>query len=65
LGSAKELRLDIENASLRQLLAQAGIDAAEQKVMEGLQRLLLEELHERARHRYGYRVAEFKKCGQR
>jgi hypothetical protein len=30
--SAKELRLDTENAKLRQLLAQAGIGAAEQKV---------------------------------
>jgi len=36
VGSAKELRLDSENAQLRQLLAQAGIDAAEQKVLEGL-----------------------------
>jgi two-component sensor histidine kinase len=50
LISAKELRLDIENAELRQLLAQAGIDAAEQKVMEGLQRLLLEELHHRIKN---------------
>jgi two-component sensor histidine kinase len=49
-GSAKELRLDIENAQLRQLLAQAGIDAAEQKVLEGLQRLLLEELHHRIKN---------------
>ena len=48
--SAKELRLDIENAKLRQLLAQAGIDAAEQKVMEGVQRLLLEELHHRMKN---------------
>lgn len=48
--SAKELQLDIENAKLRQLLAQAGIDAAEQKVMEGLQRLLLEELHHRIKN---------------
>jgi len=36
---------------LRQLLAQAGIDAAEQKVTEGLQRLLLEELHHRIREK--------------
>ena len=50
LVSAKELRLDIENVKLRQLLAQAGIDAAEQKVMEGLQRLLLEELHHRIKN---------------
>ena len=48
--SAKELQLDIENTKLRQLLAQAGIDAAEQKVMEGLQRLLLEELHHRIKN---------------
>ena len=48
--SAKELRLDIENAKLRQLLAQAGIDAAEQKVMAGVQRLLLEELHHRIKN---------------
>jgi two-component sensor histidine kinase len=50
LASAKELRLDIENADLRRLLAQAGIDAAEHKVMEGLQRLLLEELHHRIKN---------------
>jgi two-component sensor histidine kinase len=50
LGSAKELRLDTENAQLRQLLAQAGVDAAEQKVMDGLQRLLLEELHHRIKN---------------
>ena len=48
--SEKEHLLDIENAKLRQLLAQAGIDAAEQKVMEGLQRLLLEELHHRIKN---------------
>ena len=48
--SSKELRLDIENADLRELLAQAGINAAEQKVMEGLQRLLLEELHHRIKN---------------
>jgi two-component sensor histidine kinase len=50
LSSAKELRLDTENANLRQLLAQAGVDAAEQKVLEGLQRLLLEELHHRIKN---------------
>ena len=43
MASEKELRLDIENARLRQLLAQAGIDA-------GLQRLLLEELHHRMKN---------------
>jgi two-component sensor histidine kinase len=50
LVSAKELWLDTENAQLRQLLAQAGIDAAEQKVMDGLHRLLLEELHHRIKN---------------
>ncbi len=48
--STKELRLDTENANLRRLLAEAGIDAAEKKVMEGLQRLLLEELHHRIKN---------------
>lgn len=50
LASEKELRLDIENAKLRQLLAQAGIDAAQHKVMEDVQRLLLEELHHRIKN---------------
>jgi two-component sensor histidine kinase len=50
LTSEKELRLDNENAQLRRLLAQAGVDAAEQKVMEGVQRLLLEELHHRIKN---------------
>jgi two-component sensor histidine kinase len=50
LTREKELRLDLENAKLRRLLAQAGIDAAEHKVMEGLQRLLLEELHHRIKN---------------
>jgi len=50
LVSEKELRPDIENAKLRQLLAQAGIDAAEHKVMEGVQRLLLEELDHRIKN---------------
>ena len=48
--SATEVRLNIENEKLRQLLAQAGINAAEHKVMEGLQRLLLEELHHRIKN---------------
>ena len=63
LVSEKEFRLDIENARLRQLLAQAEIDAAEHKLVQGLQRLLLEELHHRIknllRHGYGHRLAEF------
>jgi two-component sensor histidine kinase len=50
LASEKEIQLDIENAQLRRLLAQAGVDAAEQKVMEGVQRLLLEELHHRIKN---------------
>jgi two-component sensor histidine kinase len=50
MPSAKELRLDVENADLRRLLAQAGIDAAEHKVLESLQRLLLEELHHRIKN---------------
>lgn len=50
LVSAKEFELDVENARLRQLLAQAGIDAAEQKVLDGLQRLQLEELHHRIKN---------------
>ncbi len=50
MASEKELRLDAENADLRRLLAQAGIDAAEHKVLEALQRLLLEELHHRIKN---------------
>jgi two-component sensor histidine kinase len=50
LASQNELRLDNENSRLRQLLAQAGIDAAEQRVLDGLQRLLLEELHHRIKN---------------
>jgi len=45
-----DLRLEVENVDLRRLLAQAGIDAAEHKVLERLQRLLLEELHHRAKN---------------
>ena len=45
-----EVRLEIENVDLRRLLAQAGIDAAEQKVLERVQRLLLEELHHRVKN---------------
>lgn len=50
MASEKETRLDVENADLRRLLAQAGIDAAEHKVLESLQRLLLEELHHRIKN---------------
>jgi two-component sensor histidine kinase len=45
-----ELRLEIENVDLRRLLAQAGLDAADQKVTERLQRLVLEELHHRVQN---------------
>jgi two-component sensor histidine kinase len=48
--SKHELRFEVENADLRRLLAQAGIDAAEQRVVEKLQRLLLEELHHRVKN---------------
>ena len=50
MASEKEIRLDVENADLRRLLAQAGLDAAEHKVLESLQRLLLEELHHRIKN---------------
>jgi two-component sensor histidine kinase len=45
-----ELRLAVENVDLRRLLAQAGIDAAEQKAVEKLQHLVLEELHHRVKN---------------
>ena len=48
--SEDDLRLEIENLDLRRLLAEAGIHAAEQKVAERLQRLLLEELHHRVKN---------------
>jgi two-component sensor histidine kinase len=44
------LRLEVENVDLRRLLAQAGIDAAELKVVERLQRIVLEELHHRVKN---------------
>jgi two-component sensor histidine kinase len=45
-----EVRLELENLDLRRLLAQAGIDAAEQEGVEHLQRVLLEELHHRVKN---------------
>ena len=48
--SEDEPRLEAENVDLRRLLAQAGIDAAEQKVADRLQRILLEELHHRVKN---------------
>jgi two-component sensor histidine kinase len=50
LTTTDEVRLEVENVDLRRLLAQAGIDAAEQKGVEQLQRLLLEELHHRVKN---------------
>ena len=47
VATEDELRLEVENLDLRRLLAQAGLDAADQKVAERLQRLVLEELHHR------------------
>ena len=48
--SEEELRLETENIDLRRLLAEAGINAAEHKLAERLQRLLLEELHHRVKN---------------
>lgn len=45
-----EVRLEVENLDLRRLLAQAGIDAAEHKVFEELQKVLLAELHHRIKN---------------
>ncbi|MEA2982053.1 MAG: hypothetical protein QOF09_3876 [Alphaproteobacteria bacterium] len=61
LRSPKETALEVENAGLRDLLAQAGIDAArilkqagidaiENEVAKRLQHLLLEELHHRVKN---------------
>jgi two-component sensor histidine kinase len=44
------MRLEVENLDLRRLLKQAGIDAAEQKGLDRLQRDLLEELHHRVKN---------------
>jgi two-component sensor histidine kinase len=50
MGGEEEIRLQAENENLRRLLAQAGIDAAEHKVAEQLQRFLMEELHHRVKN---------------
>jgi two-component sensor histidine kinase len=50
MASEDEFRLELENASLRRLLAQAGADAAQRDVAESLQRLILEELHHRVKN---------------
>jgi two-component sensor histidine kinase len=46
----EDFRLEAENLDLRRLLAQAGIDAAEQKVAQKLQRIMVEELHHRVKN---------------
>jgi two-component sensor histidine kinase len=50
VATADPTRLARENVRLRRLLAQAGIDAAQQKTAEHLQRLLSEELHHRVKN---------------
>jgi two-component sensor histidine kinase len=50
VATKDEIRLKGENVDLRRLLAQAGIDAAEHKIGERLQRILLEELHHRVKN---------------
>ena len=50
MTTTEEVQLEVENVDLRRLLVQAGIDAAEQKGVEQLQRLLLEELHHRVKN---------------
>jgi two-component sensor histidine kinase len=50
VAAEDELRLEIENLDLRRLLAQAGLDAAEQKGIERLQQIVLQELHHRVKN---------------
>ena len=50
ISDTHEFQLEAENLDLRRLLAQAGIDAAEQKVAEKLQRIMVEELHHRVKN---------------
>lgn len=50
MASEDETRLELENANLRLLLEQAGIDAAQREVAEKLQRIILEELHHRVKN---------------
>ena len=50
MATDDDLRLEVENADLRRLLAQAGLDAADQIVAQRLQRLVLEELHHRVKN---------------
>jgi two-component sensor histidine kinase len=48
--SEYEVQLEVENLDLRRLLTQAGMDAAEHKTVERLQRIVLEELHHRVKN---------------
>jgi two-component sensor histidine kinase len=50
MASEGEFKLELENATLRKLLEQAGADAAERDRAERLQRLILEELHHRVKN---------------
>ena len=50
MATDEQLRLEIENLDLRRLLTKAGVDAAEKKVLEGLQQLVLLELHHRIKN---------------
>jgi two-component sensor histidine kinase len=50
IDAEDNLRLEVENVDLRRLLAQAGLDAAEQKVVERLQRIVMEEMHHRVKN---------------
>ena len=50
INDDQELWLEAENVDLRRLLAQAGIDAAEQKIAQKLQQLMVEELHHRVKN---------------
>ena len=50
MAAKRGVKLETENANLRRLLAQAGIDAAEHKVADQSQRILVEELHHRVKN---------------
>jgi two-component sensor histidine kinase len=50
ISEDEEFRLEAENLDLRRLLAQAGINAAEQEVAQKVQRVMVEELHHRVKN---------------
>ena len=50
ISDEEEFRLEAENLDLRRLLAQAGINAAEQEVAQKVQRVMVEELHHRVKN---------------